>query len=205
MSNNKTMSWGWIIFWFVIFWPVGIFFLFKKLNGDKTATLKNSKTVAIISYVLIGMGVIYLIMTFTEDSSIFAAALLFGGGGVLVNIVARNMKKNGEKYKQYIGLIINQQLTQIDNIAASVGVGYDVAKTDLQKMIDLGYFVGAYINDGSREIILAKPVATNASEQFTTGTGAQTRVVTCKSCGANNTAIVGQVKECEYCGSPIEI
>jgi hypothetical protein len=46
MSNKKNLSWGWIIFWIIIFWPVGIFFLFKKLNDDKTAILKNSKTVS---------------------------------------------------------------------------------------------------------------------------------------------------------------
>ncbi len=202
MSNSKTMSWGWIIFWFILFWPVGIFFLFKKLSGDKTATLKNSKTVSIISYVLIGFGAIYLVMTFTEDSSMFVAALLFGGGGIWVNRVAKKMKVNGVKYKKYISLVVNQFMTQIDNIASAAGVSYDVAMVDLQKMIDTGYFAGAYINDGSREIVLAKHVEATVAQPMAVHT--QARVAVCKSCGANNSVITGQIKECEYCGSPVE-
>lgn len=49
MSNNKTMSWGWIIFWIIFFWPVGLIFLFQKLGRDKLAVLKNSKIVSIIA------------------------------------------------------------------------------------------------------------------------------------------------------------
>lgn len=202
MQNKKTMTWGWIIFWCIIFWPVGLFFLFKKLSGDKSATLNNSKTVSIISYVLIGMGVIYLLMTFTEDSSMIIAALIFGGGGIWVNRVAKRMKINGEKYKKYISLVVNQQLTEIDNIAPAVGVTYDVAKTDLQKMINSGYFAGATINESTREIVLSKPTIDFSTQ--TTSTQTQTRVVACKSCGANNSIILGKSNECEYCGSPIE-
>jgi hypothetical protein len=202
MTTGKTMSWGWIIFWFIIFWPIGIFFLFRKLNRDKTATLKNSKTISIISYVLMGMGIIYLIMAFTNDSGIFIAALLFGGGGLWLNRVAKKMKKNGDKYKKYISLVINQSMTQIDNIASIVGVSYDVAKVDLQKMIDTGYFIGAFINEGSREIVLAKHAEATMFQPKEVKT--LSRVVGCKSCGANNSVVIGQIKECEYCGSLVE-
>lgn len=202
MENNKTMSWGWIIFWFLVFWPVGLYSCYKKISGDKSAILKNSKNIFIISYVLIAFCVTALLMTFTEDPSMFLPAILFGAGGFCVNRVGRNMKKNGEKYKKYIALIVNQHLTQIDMIATEVGVTYDVATADLQKMIDTGYFVGAYISENSREILLAKP-AIDATTQ-TTATQSQTRVVECKGCGANNSIKIGQTNQCEYCGTAIE-
>lgn len=32
----------------------------------------------------------------------------------------------------------------------------------------------------------------------------ETKVVKCKECGAKNTIIVGQTKECEYCGTLLQ-
>lgn len=199
MNNNKGMSWGWIIFWLIMFWPVGLFFLFKKLNTDKSATLNSGKSLNTISYVLMGMGAIYLIMAFTQDSSMFAAAVVFGGGGYWLNVIARKTKAKGIKYKKYINLVINGNVKDIDNIAGAVGVTYDVAKKDLQDMINSGYFEGAHINESTREIVLHNVVPVSSRSEHK-----QTKVVTCKSCGANNTVVVGEPNECQYCGSPIE-
>lgn len=202
MQKNKTVSWGWIIFWCVFFFPVGIFLIFKKINSDKTATLNNSKTVLIISYVLFVFSIIYVTMIFSEGTSMIAAALLTGVGGIWLNIIAKKMKVNGEKYKKYITLVINQNVSDIDNIAPAVNVTYEVAKDDLQKMIDLGYFIGAYINETSREIILAKHNSNLVNQPTLNQT--VSRIVACKSCGANNTIILGKTNVCEYCGSAIE-
>ena len=202
MASKKTMSWGWIIFWCILLWPLGLFFLFRKIGSDKTATLKNSKTVAVISYVLIGLGIIYLVMSIAEDANMIAAAVVFGGGGVCLFLVSRRMKKNGIKYKKYISLVVNQQQKQIDIIAAEVGVRYETAKNDLLKMIDNGYFVGAYINETNREIVLLQPVY-SSSVQPVYAIPPQMHVVACRGCGANNMAVVGQVKECDYCSSPV--
>ncbi len=32
----------------------------------------------------------------------------------------------------------------------------------------------------------------------------QTKVVKCKECGAKNTIVIGETKECEYCGSLLQ-
>lgn len=197
MEKKKTMSWGWIIFWCIFFWPVGVYFLFKKLSSDKAATLQSSKKVSIIAYVLIGIGVISLAGSAQTEPSTSGVAVLFVIGGVWLFFVARKMKANGEKYKKYINLVINQKITDIDNIAASMGVNFEIARKDLQKMIDTGYFAGAFINVNTREIMLVNPEANTKSQS-------QTRVVVCKSCGANNTISVGQSNVCEYCGSPLE-
>jgi hypothetical protein len=82
---------------------------------------------------------------------------------------------------------------------------------DLQKMIDVGYFYGAYIDVAQREIILAKPtVPQEAASSYAQTPYAQApqaqvqeRIVSCKSCGANN-RVMGQLGECEYCGSHLQ-
>ncbi|MCL2391806.1 MAG: hypothetical protein FWC66_04250 [Oscillospiraceae bacterium] len=206
-KEKKPTSWGWIIFWFIIFWPVGLVLLIKRLSVDKSAAIKNNKAISIVSYVLMGIGAIYLIMAIAGESGMWAAAIIFGGGGILVNRYARKAKLTGERYKNYIGLIVNHNQTSIDNIAAATNVPYDTVVKDLQKMITMGYFVGAHIDIAQREIVLARhePMP-HPTMPFSANQGQaqmQERVVVCSSCGANN-RVVGFVGECEYCGSPLQ-
>lgn len=216
MANTRknSTSWGWIIFWFILFWPVGLFLLFKKQSIDKSAILKNTKTLFIVSYILVFMGVFYPIMAITGNleeteesmnpvSASIVMVVLFGGGGVLLNIKARQMKTMGDRYKKYIAIVINQNQNSVDNIAPAVGVSYEIAVKDLQKMIDTGYFVGAYIDATQREIVLAK-TAPQQIAQDTVATQTQVTIVTCGSCGANNRVTTGQIAECEYCASPLQ-
>lgn len=203
MQNiDKSLSWGLIVVCFIVFWPVGLFLLFRKLSLDKSATFKNSKTVEMVSYALMGFGVIYLLMAISGRSTMLMAVAL-GGGGIWVNQIARRMKSDGEKYKKYISAVVNQSQTSIDNISSMVGVSYETAVTDLTKMIDSGYFVGAYINENTREIVMSA-VAQQPAMSAQSSTQTQYKVATCQSCGANNSVVVGRVTECEYCGSPVQ-
>ncbi len=43
MDNNNTTSWGWTIFWLIVFWPVGLFLVIKKMSTDKSV-LMSGKT-----------------------------------------------------------------------------------------------------------------------------------------------------------------
>ena len=204
-KEKKTRSWGWVIFWFILFWPVGLILLFRKINSDRATILKDGKKVTIMSVVLMGLGVLIFmaILGGSTDTYTFLWAFALIGGGIWVFFVARKMKIDGERYKKYITLVVNQNQTSIDNIAPNVGVSYEVAANDLQKMIDLGYFIGGYINVAQREIVLSK-TAPQQSSQTDTATQVQEKVTTCRSCGANNRVIVGRIVECEYCGSPLQ-
>jgi len=205
-TGKKQTAWGWIIFWFILFWPVGLILLIKRQTVDKSATLKSNKGVFIASYILMALGIIYLILAITEDPDLLAAFFVCGGGGVVVYLFARKSKLRGERYKKYIAMIVNQNQTSIDNIAAAVGVPYATAAKELQKMISAGYFIGAYINDSQREIILTHiaPQQGPSAAVVADVSQAQTMVVACPGCGANNRVVVGQFAECEYCGSPLQ-
>lgn len=198
-NTKKTTSWVWIIFWFVLFWPIGLFLLLRKISADRSVTLKDGQTVAIISYILIGLGVIYL----AGDMPLLAIFLI--GAGIWVNYISRKMKLTGERYKKYIVLIVNQSQTSIDNIASIVGLPYEAVMQDLQKMIDAGYFDNAHIDIGKREIVLVQAMPQQTSQIFVAQTQEQVqeRLVTCESCGANN-RILGQIGKCEYCDSLLQ-
>lgn len=104
-----------------------------------------------------------------------------------------------QKTQKYIDLVIKQKLTAIENIAAAIPTGYEIAEYDLQKIIDQGLLTDAYIDRTNREIILKeKPSKLTQIDQ------AAKRPVTCRNCGATISIAVGETDECEYCGSLIE-
>jgi len=205
MINNakKGTSWGWIIFLIIIFWPAGVLLLLKKLTVDKSATMESGKKLPVVSYILMGMGVIYLIMTFTEDSSMITPAVVFGAPGVWLFFKAKRTKETGERYKKYIALVVNQNQTSINKIVSATGFSYETVVKDLQKMIDTGYFAGAYIDVTTQEIALAKTTS-QLIAQDSVAAQTQAKVVVCGSCGANNRVTIGQITECEYCSSLLQ-
>ena len=203
-------SWPVIVLFLVFFFPVAIFLIYKRFNIDKTNILKNSKITRNFGIAAILLGLLYAIMALTgnvetteETMNPVGAAIIMlsicSGGGLWLLLIANKMNKNGLKYKKYVKSVINQGHAAIDNIAANVGVTYETALEDLYKMMEQGYFGGSYINETNREIVLPKASIQNPVIKE------DTKVESCKGCGANNTVFIGRANSCEYCGSPIEI
>lgn len=211
MTNEikQTPSWKAVIILLIVFWPVGLYLLYKKLSGDKVAFFKNSKALKIVGIVFVVFAAMYILMTITGDmktSDGLSAFVFFGAGGGLMLYVSNRIKNNGEKFKKYISIVVNNKQTSIDNIAAAIPTDYVQATKDLQKMIDMGYFESAYIDATAREIILHNE--RNQQSDNTQGDNlneeSKFKVVVCKNCGANNKVMEGQVSECEFCGSPLQ-
>jgi len=199
-NSRLSISWIWVVVAFILFWPIGVVLLLVKLSGDKSAMMRCGRPMIILSYILIGIGVICLLAMFGGEIGMLMPAILFGGGGGALNIIGRRTTATSERYKKYLDLVINQGETSIDNIAAAVGVSYAATVEDLQKMINSGFLTNAFIDVGSRSIVLAR-VAAPRADGFVVG---QERVLVCGSCGANNRTIVGKISECEYCGSVLQ-
>ena len=210
--KQRKKSWVWVVFWSVLFWPVGLYLLFRKMHSDKSIILKSVSKVSAISFVLLFMGLFNLLIALTardigERLSFFEyGAIALGAGGIWLLFISRKMKMDGERYKKYIALIVNQNQTAIDNIALALGISYEAAVKDLRKMIVAGYFTSAHIDENKREIILA---SSNTSQQASLMSAATTAQVTvkltaCVSCGANNRVTVGDIVECEYCGTLLQ-
>ena len=204
-ERKKPISWVWIVIAFIVFWPIGIILLLIRLGSDRSSTITCGKNLTIISYVLLAFGAMSLLVAVTGDYEAFAFAVLFLIGGIIVNRFAARTRKRGERYKQYIELIVNQNYRSIDAIASLVDVTYPFAEGELRQMIRTGYFQGASIDSTERAIIFV-PSKPSVLQQSPAGPAQQVvpqvRVITCKSCGANST-VVGQFSECEYCGSTV--
>ena len=199
-------SWPVIILALCIFWPVGIFLIIKRVSVDKKTAMGAGKLIGgigIASYCIAGIGFIACLSDgFGSDD--IGMILFFGIAGFALQKVSQKIKSEAEDVKKYLSVIVNGNERQIDVIASSMGKSYDVAKNDIQKLINKGYLKNAYINEGTREIVLPNIIQEPSGDMTNTSSvNVETKIIACPCCGANNT-VVGDMGECEYCGSPLK-
>ena len=214
MNNNKLnfiYSWPAIIIALLVFWPVGLFLIIKRISLDKKTAMVAGKLIKIIGIVSCSFALLGFLVSISDgfDSADVGMILFFGIAGAVLLRLSNKIKKEADSVKQYLSIIVNGGERQLDAIASATGKDYDIVKKDVQKMIDKGFLKNAYINENTREVVLASaaaPATANIGNIFANNTApaaAQTRVVACPCCGANNT-ISGDIGECEYCGSPLK-
>ena len=214
--RKKSFSWGLIALMLYLFFPIGIWMIIKKMTDEKYNYTKNGKALRILAWILIGIVIFYLTIGLTtgfvvEDGEsavggVIVMILIFGGGGVLSLIKANSYIKKGTKYARYVSIVSSVSNTSIDSIAAAYPTTYEKAVTDIQQMLDDGYFMNAYIDLNRRALIMPQINATAniIGNDNATFTASRPTSVKCKNCGAENTVIPGSVNECEYCGSPLQ-
>lgn len=190
MKTKK--SWGWIIFWIIVFWPIGIYLLFKRLGNDRSALMSENSNILTISGIILAL---FAVLGFFGNLTHFGTALfsliLYGAGAYFVLQKANTTKRKAAKYKSYLNLIVNQQITDSNQIANQLGISPSTVDRDIHEMIAAGYLPQNY------NVPLAPEVKSH--EDIIQ----QERIVKCPACGANNKGIVGKIAECEYCGTQI--
>ena len=207
--QKKSFSWGIIVLMFFLFFPIGIWMLVKKMTEEKFNYIKNGKSLKNLGWILISIAMMYLIMCTTDEVEIeimVYGIVIFGVCGALLLYKSDLYIKKGTKYKRYVSIINFSNDTLIDNIAAAYPTTYEKAVEDIRAMIYDGYFMNAYIDLNSRELIIPRPNTTdnNMMNQNTAPVEGQLQSVKCRNCGATNILIHGAVNECEYCGSLLQ-
>ena len=212
MNNNnisKLYSWPVIILALIFFWPLGLFLIIKRTSVDKKAAMASGKLIKGLGIASCCMAALGFLVCLSDgfDGTDVGMIIFFAAAGVALLYLANKIKKEADSVKQYLNIIVNGGERQLDSVAAATGKQYDIVKKDVQKMIDKGFLKNAYINENTREVVLPSVAPTSASAGQPIGGGApttaQTRVVACPCCGANNT-ISGTLGECEYCGTPLK-
>lgn len=179
-----------IVVAFIVFWPVGIYLLVSRNNATKQGMFVgglNFKQSAIIAAVLFGIA---LFCVFDEETR--AASFIYFIGAVAILIYGKNNEKKIARYKKYIELIINNNISSIDTIASACGTTYDVCRNELATLISKGVFKNATINDTTHTINFVKK---------TSAIKGQAVMVTCSGCGASIAVAKGTSCECDYCGN----
>jgi uncharacterized membrane protein len=65
--NKNTTSWGRIIFMVILFFPVGIYMLIKKMTTEKFNYDKNGKALQRLGWVLFGIGCVYIFIGASDN------------------------------------------------------------------------------------------------------------------------------------------
>ena len=210
-ENGKVgfwYSWPVIILALCFFWPVGVFLIIKRVSKDRKTAMGAGKLIGglgIASYCIAALGLLVCISDGFAGEDV-VMILFFGAAGFALRKVAKKIKTEAENVKQYLSIIVNGNVRQLDTIASTIGKSYDVVHKDVKKMIDKGYLKNAYIDEGMREVVLpnnAPAPQNNVNAATANATPVQSKIVACPCCGANNT-IYGDMGECEYCGSPLK-
>lgn len=186
-------SWPAIIVLLFLFWPVGLYLMYKRAQHDKQTALTAAKLLNLLGTILIVVGIVTLIA---------GVGIFYLIAGIVLKKIAKKLRNSSENVKRYLTIVVNGNVRQLDAISAAVSKPYDTVKEDLQKMIDDGYFKNAFINESTREIVLAQSQPASNAYESNNVSATSVRVVACPCCGANNT-VSGNLGECEYCGSPL--
>lgn len=204
MPESSGPSWIAIIIMMIIFWPIGIFLLYKRLKVDRKAAIGSGKALNGFGIFLIIIGALAIVGDLDNPSSM-GGAIFFLILGIVLKVMGTKNKKQAARIRQYIALIVNQHITSLDELARATGNTYNVVCEDLNKMIEKGYLPGAYLNLSIRRIMLPgqqAPVYRQSNPQ--PRRQARTKVISCKGCGAEMIVAEGTIRKCEYCGTPLQ-
>ncbi len=175
---------------FIIFWPVGIYFLVSRNNATKQGMFVgglNFKQSIIIAIILLAIALFCLF-----DKETRAASIIYIIGAIAIAYYGKNNEQKIARYRKYVELINNNNISSIDTIASACGTNYDTCRAELATLISKGVFKNATINDTNHTInFIKKAVPTNG----------QVVMITCSGCGASITIAKGTSCECDYCGN----
>jgi hypothetical protein len=217
--KKKGASWILIIFTYIIFFPVSLVLIYKKLAIDDSSDLKSSTKYSIFGWIFTVIFLIMFLSSLGIDDSvggkievIIFFAVITGIPGILAILKARKIKVRYNRYQKYMEIIGDNYITPIDNITQSIQVSFDEAKKDLNTMIEQGYLGDGYLDLNKHQLVIPYlgdyKNETTVKVEFVNNFMEQerqpvTKVITCKNCGANNTITTGIASECDFCGSPI--
>lgn len=214
MADDK-ISWGLIMVAILVFWPVGLYLLLRKTRSSRKATLAENNFMLLkkASYVVVAVTLYSIIRTTMTMFSVATITdvpmmrMVLGGleelftrslfliGGLILWRYSNKMLKKAKGLKQYITVIVNQEIYYISQIARTMNITEKKVIEDLKYMIANHYFENAYIDQVERKIVL---------QPLKKDTQAQQRVkkhsILCSGCGAMNT-VVEESQACEYCGT----
>jgi uncharacterized protein YaaW (UPF0174 family) len=181
------------------------------MNTSKIAIIANQvfgKVLSIIGYtggVFFLLGLIGFIIYGADegDSTIVSIVVVAFFLAICVLMIWRAIaiKQRIRRFKQYIALISKQQMTSLENIAASTNRTVEFVIADMNRMVKKRFFANATIDTTTNEIIIGgrKQEATVAPQS------AQVEQVSyiCAGCDAQGYKPKGVNISCEYCGNTL--
>lgn len=132
--------------------------------------------------------------------SLLIFCLVLDSIGIMLIMLSRRTKKLIAEFKKYVSVLSAAEIETIEELAATIGKPQAAVKKNLELMIKRNYFVNAYINHETNQLIIGKVADLNIN----TMVNSEQIVCNCKNCGATNRIVKGNSTNCDYCGTPIK-
>ena len=193
-----------IVIAMICFWPVGCVFLYLRWvkRDGRFKAINNVLLVCTVFLLLVGVPTICSSIEYFDTSDILADLFIFIIPGIICGYIWFKRRKKVKEYNKYLEYISAHKKIKIDNICNNLNVDYKTATSAIADMINKGMIKG-YIEEDELIIKGSTEGVYNISDERTP-VKKETKIVKCKECGAKNTVIVGEKKECEYCGSLLQ-
>lgn len=139
----------------MLFFPVGVFLIWKRAKIDTNS--KGIITTVIGWMIIFFVSFMALVLSSqgisSDDYNVICFLLILGFSLIFLG---RKKRKDAEKLKKYISIILTNKETSINNIAATIPTSYKTAKKDIQNLINKGYLTDIYINEATGEIVFLR-------------------------------------------------
>ena len=104
---------------------------------------------------------IFLLFGLLENFKVLAVLLTFLGLNIALTLKGKNSRKRVKRFNQYVRALDGDNYSSIEQLAAVVRKKQKFVVKDLTKMIDLGMFKEAYINEEETYFMLSNEVYEN--------------------------------------------
>ena len=107
---------------------VGVFLIIKRVSKDRKTAMRAGEFIGglgIASYCIAAIGLLACISDGFAGEDV-VMILFFGVAGFVLRKVAKKIKTEAENVKQYLSIIVNGNVRQLDMIASATGKSYDV-------------------------------------------------------------------------------
>ena len=168
-NKHSDGDWIGIIICYIVFWPLGLFLLLRKLlKGNLRAPKK--KTALLIGGALIIWGLYQLQLMWQGGSirweEIMSSIFYVLGGGIFAAVGCWASLKQ-RLYRKYRNIIAGHPAMSVESIARAIPTGLHRACRDLQSMIDKGMLgESAYIDMGRKCLVLDAAAAQTVESEF---------------------------------------
>lgn len=149
-DDSFNPSWFLTILMLSVFWPVGLWFLWKKLShtdaegASEKSEKRRKRGLSGGSIALLICAAVFLMNSGGSNFGWF-----LGLGGCALFVLKQFFKKREDKRRRYLSVVGDRKAVSIASIASAMGVDEATAKRDLQDMVSDGWFKpGAYIDLG---------------------------------------------------------
>ena len=166
-NNNQPIYFNtwFIVLAFFMCWPAGVVLIIMRNNANKRNMFDGQMT----EKFCYAIGGILILAGLGAFSGSFFGGLFYLAGGAALIYYGKKNKEKVERYKKYINLIVNQNVTSLDSISRKINVDYNTVRSDIDILISKGTFKNAVINESSREIILREIPNSNVPQSDIVG------------------------------------